>query len=861
MPRRGFQGAVLRSMGARDHDLVVTGTEQIAPHLRRIWLRSETLFDELDPGPTSWVRLWVPDPEGSAAEFQRGYTLSVVDEDSGDFAIDFVLHEPPGPASAWATAAEPGHRIQAMVLGTTKFSVPDEPPAGYLLIGDSASIPAINGIIRVVPPSVPVELYLERHHEHDALIPLVEHPRLRAHWVPRKDSAALAASLESRDWSDWYAWATPESASLKHLRGRLRDELGFPKSEIHAQAYWVEGRAMGTKREQEEAAPPVASPASSPEPSREDAVAHQAPHEERPALSGVAPKGAWRADASRRLLGPMRRTFWGAGLLQGAITVLQLVPYVLLVELARQLLDGAPPETLAGLGVLALIVMGAGVALESGLMWWLHRVDAGFERDVRERLLAKLARLPLGWFTSRGSGRVKKLVQDDPLSLHYLLTHAIPDAVAAVVAPVVVLAYLLVVDWRLALLMFVPVLVYLVTMYLMVAASGARIRQNQQWIETMNAEATAYLEAQPVVRIFGGAATSAFRRRLGEYLRFLNEWQRPFIGRKSVMDLAARPTTFLWLLAAAGTIFVVDQSLDPVDLLPFLVLGTTFGARLLGIGYGVAGIREGVIAARDIQIVLEEAELTRKKTPAVEAAAALEFEGVGFAYRRGVPVLQDISLELRPGTVTALVGPSGSGKSTLASLAARFHDASEGAVRVGGRDVRSLTDEELYARVGFVFQEIQLVHGTVAENIALARPEATRAEVEEAARQAQIHERVLRLPRGYHTVLGDDAGLSGGERQRLAIARALLADTEVLVLDEATAFADPESEYQVQQALTRLTADRTVLVIAHRLHTITHADRIVVLEDGRIVETGSHEELLRGEGRYRDLWVAGGNTR
>jgi ATP-binding cassette, subfamily B, bacterial IrtA/YbtP len=233
------------------------------------------------------------------------------------------------------------------------------------------------------------------------------------------------------------------------------------------------------------------------------------------------------------------------------------------------------------------------------------------------------------------------------------------------------------------------------------------------------------------------------------------------------------------------------------------------------------------------------------------------FDGVTFGYRPDVPVVRDVSLTLRPGTVTALVGPSGSGKSTLAALLARFHDVQGGSISVGGRDIRTLSADELYREVGFVLQETQLVNGTAAENIALAVPDADLERVQAAARDAQIHDRIMRLPNGYDTELGAAAGLSGGERQRLTIARAILADTPVLILDEATAFADPESEYLVQQALNRLTRDRTVLVIAHRLHTITHADQIVVLDDGEIAETGTHDQLLVAGGRYRALWDSG----
>ncbi|HVX18884.1 MAG TPA: ATP-binding cassette domain-containing protein [Acidimicrobiales bacterium] len=859
---RGMQGTLLRALGANEFVIRVDDAYDLVPGLRRVHCSSPSLFEAFQPGPTDFVRLWFPDPVEPDLEVQRGYTITDPDPATGTFVLDIVLHEPAGPAATWAQTCQPGDEVAATSYGSQPFELGDPEPAGVLLIGDAASLPAINSILGVVPHHLPVEVFLEWSDEREHAIPVAEHPSAAIHRLPRELGATkVVDAIANRDWSDWKAWIGAERITTKLVKAALRDQHGFPKSEVKATPYWIHGRPYGGSRGAKAAARAATEehtrPAS-PRPSGSHAGRESSPA---PAAAVEVRPGRWRANAGVDLLDPVRSTMRLAGVIEGIVTLAGLVPFVLLAEVGRRLLDGQTVNDQWPVAKVALIILGSSALAESALMLWLHVVDARFALDVRRRLLAKLARLPLGWFTDRNGGIVKQAVTEDTARLHSLVTHAAPDATAAVVAPLAVLVYLFVVDARLAAVLLIPVIAYVAVFSSMTGASRATMPKVTAWARRMDGEAGGYLQGLPVVRVFGGSAASRFRRSVDEYTGFLASWQRPFVSKKATAALITDPTTFLWIIVAVGGVLVASHHMAGADLLPFLLLGTTFGPRLLGLAYGMVGVREAREAAKRIGLTLTEDEL--ETMPDLRAGAAsggatpaaeVRLEGVTFEYRPGHPVLRDVDVVLPAGTVTALVGPSGSGKSTLAALVARFHDPIAGRITIGGDDLRALAPDDLYQRVGFVLQDVHLLRETVHDNIALARPHATRAEVVAAAEAAAIAARIDELPHGYDTVLGDEVGLSGGEAQRITIARAILADTPVVVLDEATAFADPEAEHQVQVALGRLLRDRTVLVIAHRLHTIVDADQIVVLDGGRVVQRGTHGELVHAVGRYRDLW-------
>ncbi|ASR37600.1 ABC transporter [Prauserella marina] len=558
-----------------------------------------------------------------------------------------------------------------------------------------------------------------------------------------------------------------------------------------------------------------------------------------------------------------------AGLVGGFVVVIGLqvigavaglVPLLAVVELGRTLLSPEPVDA----GHVRLVVVAGAIGLLVRLLFTAassgmgHLLDDKVALSFRRRLARHLGRVPIGWFSRRGSGELAKVVGDDVGALHPFIAHAPGELVSAFVVPLVSLGYLLTVDWRLTLITLIPVVLAIALVPLMMAP--ARLREQAAFDEAMGRISNSVVEfvhGISVVKTFGesGRAHRKFLTAVDAFVTIFYRMVRGLSGIAAGMQLVLSPPFVLLTVLTGGTIMITNGALSPADLIPFLLLGLGLTAPVAALGHGFDDLQAARRAAGRIKDVLGVRPLPEPEHPVVPDGHKVELRNVGFGYTAEHEVLHDIDLVLEPGSVTALVGPSGSGKSTLIQLLPRFFDPTRGSVVLGGADLREVGTARLHRTISFVFQDTHLLRASVADNIALAVPHAEREDVVRAARMANIHDRILELPHGYDTVLGDEVTLSGGEAQRLSIARALLSDAPVLVLDEATAFADPHTERAVREALTARKG-KTVLVVAHRLETISGADTVVLLDNGSIVERGRPTELLAANGKFAAFWNA-----
>ncbi|MEN2977178.1 ABC transporter ATP-binding protein [Tistrella bauzanensis] len=572
------------------------------------------------------------------------------------------------------------------------------------------------------------------------------------------------------------------------------------------------------------------------------------------------------------ILAPVRRRIAVAMALSGLSAVMALATLVLIAAaVARLLVPGMPvpgadvpwsldgPVAFCTLGALCTL---AAIGLRLAAFGQSHRAAFRLELLLRRRLAAHVATLPMGRVQQIGPAAIAKVMQDDVKALHVFVADATPLYARAVVMPAATAVALVVLDWRFAAAALAVAAAGIVVMAVAMRDGGVLIRAYHAARERVSAAVIEFVQAMPVVRTFdaGHDSFGRYQRALDAYLAMLVLWYRRsgLAARASLAILAPLPTLAVLLAVGLWTGAGDDQG----PWLAALLTGTGMAEAMMpAMALRDMVARAGLAAARIAEIVAEPPMAVPEPGPAGQAVPRgldLCFQDVGFRHAPDEPpVIEDLSVTIPAGSVTALVGPSGAGKSTIAALLCRFHDVTAGRITIGGVDLRDLPPERLAELVGFVFQDSFLFAGSIADNIRLGRPDAPMAAVIDAARAARADDFIRRLPQGYDTPAGDrGVFLSGGERQRITIARALLLDRPILVLDEATAFADAGNEAALMAGLAALMSGRTVIVVAHRLSTIRDADRILVLDRGRLVEAGSHAALLDENGLYARLWRA-----
>ena len=485
-----------------------------------------------------------------------------------------------------------------------------------------------------------------------------------------------------------------------------------------------------------------------------------------------------------------------------------------------------------------------------------HKVAYEIIKNIRVTVMRKMSRVSMGTVQSKSSGEFKQLIMDDADRLEVPIAHAIPEMIASTLVPVLVILYLLLIDWRMALAALATGVIGNVIYYCMLIGRGEMMKEYMASNANMNATIVEYVNGMEVIKAFNQTASSMdrFQSSVLKVRDVTTKWYRhcwPFMS----ISQAVLPSSIAFVLPVGMALFsggaVSLSELILCILLSMAIVGSL--QTFLDFWESTAVVAE--VQPR-IQALLDMEELPEPTQPKHSTGANVELKDVHFGYGDS-EVIHGVSFAAKAGTVTALVGPSGSGKSTLAKLVARFWDVDAGAVLVGGTDVRELSLSDLTEKISFVSQDNFLFNMSLRDNIRIGKPDATDKEVEWAAAQAGCDEFIARFPKGYDTNAGDaGARLSGGERQRLAIARAILKNAPIVILDEATAFTDPENEDKLQHSIDKLTKGKTLIVIAHRLSTIMYADQILVLEDGQITSRGTHEQLLTSSETYLDMWKA-----
>ena len=571
-----------------------------------------------------------------------------------------------------------------------------------------------------------------------------------------------------------------------------------------------------------------------------------------------------QSDLSRLMgyAGNYRYFTYASWVLSAVSALVALVPFVYIWKILRDVLNAAPDYAQAvnipHYGWMAVLFAVLAYLIYIAALMCSHLSAFRVATNLRLEVSEHLATLPLGFTETFGSGKLRKIIHESTGAAETFLAHQLPDKYNAMATPIGLLVLLLVFDWRLGLLSLVPVALGFVIMSAMTGRRMAdKMRQYGNALESMSNEAVEYVRGIPVVKTFGQSVFSfkKFKATIDEYEKWVIAYTKEL--RMPMMLYTAAINGVFAFLIVGGLLFtrngVTSEFL--LNLLFYIIITPVISLTLTRIMYMSENELVVADALARVDSVLDAEPVPENDHPRHPKDASVSLKDVHFSYDGKTDVIKGVSLKIQPGQMVAFVGPSGGGKSTLANLVCRFFDVQSGSVRVGGADVRDIPKEELMDTISFVFQNSRLLKGSILDNVRLGRPQATEAEVLAALKAAQCMDIVEKFPAGIHTVIGTKGVyLSGGEQQRIAIARAMLKNAPILLLDEATAFADPDNEAKVQAAFAQLAKGKTVLMIAHRLSTVANADCIYVVQDGQIVESGTKDELCAQNGLFARMW-------
>lgn len=552
--------------------------------------------------------------------------------------------------------------------------------------------------------------------------------------------------------------------------------------------------------------------------------------------------------------------------LSSLASICSFIPYISVYMVIKLLIGTYPDFTQFATseafdyGLLAVLGVTGNVLLYFGALCLSHLAAFGTLYELRLNFSSHLAKIPLGLHSLLGSGRIRKIMDENIEKIEGFIAHQLPDLVSAIVSALVMVVILCAVNWKFGLASLVGILVAFAIQIVMYADTSGenKMQAMQKKLEDMNNSAVEYIRGISVVKAFRQTVYSfgKLKKVIHSYTELILSYT---LGWKNQMSLFNTVINNIYLFVVFTGILIGMNTTNYTGFLSqwifYLLFVPSIATMLMKIMYMIPNLMRVVVGINAMDEILNKPELTRPNNPKTVENFDLCFENVVFSYTSDTIALNGISFKATQGKITAIVGHSGGGKSTIAHLIPRFFDVTEGKITIGSVDLRDMEPEYLMKQVSFVFQDVFLFKQSVRENISIGNAKATEEEIIKAAKSARCHDFIMKLPNGYNTIIGTKGvHLSGGEKQRIAIARAIVKDAPIIVLDEATAFSDPENEYLIQKAFEKLIQGKTVIMIAHRLSTIRSADSIVVVLEGKIVEQGTHDELLHKKGNYYEMW-------